>query len=88
MSYRAFEVRRIAGALGAELAAVDLSEPLDDAVIAEIRRVLLDHQVIFFRDQHLTPEQHLAFGRRFGSLIRNRNAGSRASQNEDNLVNR
>jgi taurine dioxygenase len=32
------------------------------------RRALLDHQVIFFRDQHLTPEQHLAFGRRFGSL--------------------
>jgi PII-like signaling protein len=61
-------VRRIAGALGAELAGVDLSEPLDDAVIAEIRRALLDHQVIFFRDQHLTPEQHLAFGRRFGSL--------------------
>jgi len=68
MSYRAFDVHRIAGALGAELAGVDLSEPLDDAVIAEIRRALLDHQVIFFRDQHLTPEQHLAFGRRFGSL--------------------
>jgi taurine dioxygenase len=31
-------------------------------------RSLLDHQVIFFRDQHLTSEQHLAFGRRFGSL--------------------
>jgi hypothetical protein len=48
MSYRAFDVRRIAGALGAELAGVDLSEPLDDSVIAEIRRALLDHQVIFF----------------------------------------
>jgi taurine dioxygenase len=68
MSHRAFKVRRIAGALGAELAGVDLSEPLDDAVIADIRRALLDHQVIFFRDQRLTPEQHLAFGRRFGSL--------------------
>jgi taurine dioxygenase len=49
MSYRAFDVRRIAGALGAELAGVDLSGPLDDAVIAEIRRALLDHQLIFFR---------------------------------------
>jgi len=68
MSYRAFDVRRIAGALGAELAGVDVSKPLDESVIAEIRRALLDHQVIFFRDQHLTPEQHLAFGRRFGSL--------------------
>jgi taurine dioxygenase len=68
MSYRTFDVRRIAGALGAEVSGVDLGEPLDDAVIAEIRQALLDHQVIFFRDQHLTPEQHLAFGRRFGSL--------------------
>jgi alpha-ketoglutarate-dependent taurine dioxygenase len=68
MSHRKFNVGRIAGALGAEVAGVDLREPLDDAAIAEIRRALLDHQVIFFRDQHLTPEQHLAFGRRFGSL--------------------
>jgi taurine dioxygenase len=69
MNYRAFDLRRIAGALGTELAGVDLNEPLDDAVITEIRRALLDHQVIFFRDQHLIPEQHLAFGRPFGSLI-------------------
>jgi len=48
MSYRAFEVRRIAGALGAELAGVHLGEPLGDAAIAEIRRALLDHQVMFF----------------------------------------
>ena len=68
MSYRTFDVRRIAGALGAEVSGVDLGEPLDDAVIAEIRQALLDHEVIFFRDQHLTAEQHLAFGRRFGSL--------------------
>src|SRR5216684_2621852 len=68
MSYRAFDVSRVAGALGAEISGIDLARPLDDAVIAEIRRALLDHQVIFFRDQHLTPEQHLAFGRRFGDL--------------------
>ena len=68
MSYRTFDVRRVAGALGAEVSGVDLGEPLDDAMVAEIRQALLDHQVIFFRDQHLTPEQHLAFGRRFGSL--------------------
>jgi len=68
MSHQTLDVRRVAGALGAEVAGVDLGEPLDDIVIAEIRRALLDHQVIFFRDQHLTPEQHLAFGRRFGSL--------------------
>jgi taurine dioxygenase len=68
MSYRTFDVRRVAGALGAEVAGVDLRETLDDAMIAEIRRALLGHQVISFPDQHPTPERHLAFGRRFGSL--------------------
>ena len=45
---------------------VDLAAELDDDVVAEIRRALLDHQVIFFREQSLTPEQQVAFSRRFG----------------------
>ena len=60
--------RKIAGALGAEISGVDLAKPLDDEVFAEIQAALLGHLVIFFRDQHLTPEQHIAFGRRFGEL--------------------
>ena len=62
------EIRRLAGALGAEIGGVDLSENLPDRTIAEIRAALVEHQVIFFRDQALTPEQQLAFGRRFGPL--------------------
>ncbi|MBX3479718.1 MAG: TauD/TfdA family dioxygenase, partial [Caulobacter sp.] len=61
-------IRRLAGALGAEISGVDLSTPLDDATIAQIRAALNTHQVIFFRDQTLTPQQQLAFGRRFGPL--------------------
>jgi len=61
-------IKPIAGALGAEIAGVDLSGALSDRVIGEIRAALLDHLVIFFHDQHLTPEQQLAFGRRFGDL--------------------
>ncbi|HWD57383.1 MAG TPA: TauD/TfdA family dioxygenase [Stellaceae bacterium] len=68
MTYRTISVNKISGALGAEIAGVDLSRDVDDAVIGEIRRALVDNCVIFFRDQHLTPEQHLAFGRRFGEL--------------------
>ncbi|MBV8889597.1 MAG: TauD/TfdA family dioxygenase [Alphaproteobacteria bacterium] len=68
MGNNRISVEPIAGALGAEIGGVDLAEPLEEAVIGEIRRALLDHLVIFFRDQHLTPEQHLVFGRRFGSL--------------------
>ncbi len=62
------DVRRVAGALGAEIGGVDLSQPLADETIAAIRKALVEHQVIFFRDQTLTPEQQLAFGRRFGPL--------------------
>ena len=68
MAYETISVAPIAGALGAEIFGVDLAAPLPNPVAAEIRQALLDHQVIFFRDQQLTPEQHLAFGRRFGEL--------------------
>jgi len=61
-------VRKVAGALGAEIGDVDLAGALSDADIAAIRAALNEHQVIFFRDQALTPEQQLAFGRRFGPL--------------------
>jgi taurine dioxygenase len=61
-------IRKTAGALGAEISGVDLSQRLDDAVVAEIRQAFVEHQVIFFRDQALTPDQQLAFGRRFGRL--------------------
>ena len=67
-SYQEIDVRPLTTALGAEIAGVDLSQPLDNAVADEVHRAFLDHQVIFFRDQTLTPEQHKAFGRRFGSL--------------------
>ncbi len=61
------DIRPLAGALGAEIAGTDLSQPLDDAVFAEIHRAFLDHQVIVFRDQSITPQQELAFARRFGT---------------------
>ena len=68
MVFRRIEVTPISGALGAEIGGVDLSRPLDDDVFAEVHRAFLDNLVIFFRDQHVTPEQHKAFGRRFGEL--------------------
>jgi len=59
-------VTRIAGALGAEIAGVDLSQPPSPALSASIRQALLEHLVIFFRDQRLTPEQFLRFARAMG----------------------
>ncbi|MDZ4371037.1 MAG: TauD/TfdA family dioxygenase [Phenylobacterium sp.] len=61
-------IRRVAGALGAEISGVDLATHLSDEVIARVRGALVEHQVIFFRDQELTPAQQTAFGRRFGPL--------------------
>jgi taurine dioxygenase len=64
--YRHIEVRRITGALGAELHGVDAAAALADNVVAEIRQALLDHLVVFLRGQKLTPVQLLAFAQRFG----------------------
>ncbi len=64
------KVTRYSASLGAIVEGVDLSQELDDATIAEIRQALLDDLVIFFRDQHITPEQHIGFARRFGTLSR------------------
>src|SRR5437868_11103397 len=62
------EVHPLTAAIGAEISGVDLREPLDDNTVAAIRGALLDHLVVFFRDQDLTDEQHLAFALRFGPL--------------------
>jgi taurine dioxygenase len=61
-------VKRIAGALGAELGGVDLRE-LDDDTVAEIRAAWLEHLVVFFRDQPLIPAQYMAFAQRIGRPI-------------------
>jgi taurine dioxygenase len=54
--------------LGAEIIGLDLSQPLDEATFARVHQAHLAHLVLVFRDQHLTPEQHIAFSRRFGPL--------------------
>ncbi|MPZ47565.1 MAG: hypothetical protein GEV05_30250 [Betaproteobacteria bacterium] len=55
-------------ALGAEIAGIDLPCNLDEQAFQEIVAALHEHEVIFFRNQHLTPEQHIAFSRRFGEF--------------------
>lgn len=70
-SQRVFERLKVAPltpSIGAEISGIDLGEEQDEAVIAEIRAALLAYKVIFFRDQFITPEQHIAFARRFGPL--------------------
>ncbi|MBL8384152.1 MAG: TauD/TfdA family dioxygenase [Burkholderiales bacterium] len=66
--YRTIGVDKLTPIIGAELDGVDLARPLPPEQLAEIRRALAEHSVIFFRDQVLTKEQHLDFGRLFGPL--------------------
>jgi len=62
-------VRRIAGAVGAEVTGVDLSRELSSETVAEIRKAFLEHLVLFFHDQPLTPAQFMAFAHRMGKPI-------------------
>jgi taurine dioxygenase len=66
--FRGFEVSLLCGAGGAEISGVDASLPLGAEVVAELRRALAEHCVIFLRDQELTPEQQKTFARHFGPL--------------------
>ena len=67
-TFQTITVSPLSPHLGAEISGVDLSQPLSDVQFEDIRQAFLKHHVIFFRDQQLTPEQHLAFGRRWGTL--------------------
>jgi taurine dioxygenase len=64
----AIEIVPTRAALGAEIRGVDLAQPIDDATFATIERTFAERGVIFFRDQCVTPEQQVAFTRRFGEI--------------------
>lgn len=70
MAVNTLRIRRLAGALGAEIEGVDLARPLDSATADAIREAFLAHQVIFFRNQTLDPPAQMAFARHFGTLGR------------------
>jgi len=62
------DVRPLSAHIGAEIAGVNLAQPLEARTIAAIRAALLKHRVIFFREQFLSHEQHVAFAAQFGEL--------------------
>lgn len=71
-SYATIKVEPASAAVGAFISGVDLSSDLSDEQFGEIRQAFIDHGVIFFRDQDLTPDQHLAFAERWGEINVNR----------------
>ena len=68
MPYRTIEVEKLTPHVGAEIRGVDLTRPLSDQQFQDVHAALMDNLVVFFRDQELTVEQHVALGRRFGEL--------------------
>ena len=68
MRQQTLTVEKLTPHIGAEILGVDLAQPLDEPTFKEVHDALIENQVIFFRDQHLTPEQQKAFGRLFGEL--------------------
>ncbi len=65
-----FAIRTLSPALGAEVVGVDLGQPLTDEDFRTLHRAHLRHHVLVFRDQHISPAQHVAFSARFGPLQR------------------
>ena len=68
MTANNIEVQPISNYVGAQIRGVDLGEPLTEYAYKKIRKALCEWGVLFFRDQKLTPDQHLNFGKRFGEL--------------------
>lgn len=66
------DIRPLGAAVGAEIAGVDLGADLSEATVSGIRAALARYGVVVFRDQTLTPEQHIATARRFGEINVNR----------------
>ena len=63
------QIKRLSGAVGAEILDVDLVGKISDALIADIRKVWLENGVVFFRDQNLTMDQFQSFAQRFGEIV-------------------
>ncbi|MCZ6733053.1 MAG: TauD/TfdA family dioxygenase, partial [Gammaproteobacteria bacterium] len=65
------QLQKAAGALGAYISGINLAEAADsETLFAEVHGALIEHEVLFFRDQVLQPLQYQAFARRFGQIER------------------
>jgi len=62
-------IRPLTSCIGAEVSGVDLGTEIDDQTVAALRQALLDHLVLFFRDQDISPVQQLRFAERFAPVM-------------------
>lgn len=79
----ALETRPLKAKLGAEVLGVDLSQPLNDSLIAQLRDLWLQHAILLFRNQSITPERQIAFSRCLGELEIHPIAAIRSREHEE-----
>jgi taurine dioxygenase len=79
-------VTKIGKHLGAQISGVDLSKPLDDDTFAQLAKAFFDNEVVFLRNQKITPEQQVAFTRRFGTLEQHVRKESRLERHPEILI--
>jgi taurine dioxygenase len=65
---KALQIKKVTRVIGAEIRGVSLKEPLGPEARAAIEAALLEHHVLFFRDQDITPEEQVEFARQFGEI--------------------
>lgn len=63
-----FEIEPVCPTIGAEIHGLDLTRPMNPATFAALEAALIEHKMIYLRDQHITTAQHVAIGRMFGEL--------------------
>lgn len=80
------KVTRVGKHIGAEISGVDLSRPIDDETFAKIAKAFFDNEVVFFRNQKITPAQQIEFTRRFGILEQHVRKESRLPGHPEILV--
>ena len=69
MAERKLVISPVSPSIGAEVSGIDLLEPLDPETVLRLRQALLNHGVIFFRDQKLSPGQQMTFAEHFGEAV-------------------
>src|SRR5688500_6104269 len=79
-------VTRLGKHCGAEISGVDLSQELDSDTFAQVSKTFFENEVVFFRNQKITPAQQVAFTRRFGTLEQHVRKESRLSDFPEILI--
>lgn len=87
MSYTTFKVTPTSPRIGAEITKIDLTKPLSEAQVKELRRAFTQYQVLFFREQKISHDDQIRLGRLFGPLGQHVGAKTKSRRTENPFIN-